>query len=449
MVYKVIKLIVRIALRLFFQKIVLNKKAELPKDGPVIIVVNHPNTFMDPLIVASLFRRQVGFLGNASIFINSIARAIFRYFNVIPVYRQKDVEQGTVPDNTDSFQACYDYLGDGNVLMIFPEGSSYHELKLRKIKTGSARIALGAEQQHGFELGLKILPIGLYYNNPAYFRSKIYINIDEPIEVGEYIEAFKTDEVNGVLKLTESIKEALVENVIHTEDKEEEALFVDIKRIYKSRLIEKAGKQDTAQEFRLNQELVKAIQYFRISKESTFHHIKQQVERYINVLDDSRLSGTSSDWLSNRTKAIAFSILYITYLALGLPLFVFGAVQNYLPYKLPYWTARKLTPEIEYHAPIMLTVGIGIFPIFYSVMVYIFYVQISQEAFMLSLYLLSLPLSGFYCLHYLDFLDASRNFFKLNPVFKKQHMKIAELQTLKSDIIDMLDEARETYLKRL
>lgn len=449
MVYKILKLIVRIALRLFFQKIVVNKKAKLPEDGPVIVVVNHPNTFMDPLIVASLFRRQIGFLGNASIFINSTVRAIFRYFNVIPVYRQKDVEQGAVPDNTDSFQACYDYLGEGNALMIFPEGSSYHELKLRKIKTGTARIALGAEQQHGFQLGLKILPVGLYYNNPAYFRSKIYINIDEPIDVGEYIEAFEADEVGGVQKLTERIKEALTENVIHTEDKEEETLFVNIKRIYKSRLMEKTGEPDASQEFRLNQELVKAIRYFRISNESTFHQIKQQVEQYIRTLNESRLSGTSGQWLSGRTKALAFSLFYFSYLVLGLPLFIFGTAQNYLPYKIPYWTARKLTPEIEYHAPIMLTVGIFTFPVFYSCLAYGLYVYGSQDALILSVYLLLLPLSGFYCLHYLDFLELVRDFIKLNPLFKQQDSRIAELQALKSNLTDMLDEARDTYLKRL
>jgi glycerol-3-phosphate O-acyltransferase / dihydroxyacetone phosphate acyltransferase len=72
MIYKALKLIVKIALHIFFMKIVILAKTELPKSGPLIIVVNHPNTFMDPIIVATLFKQKVGFLANASVFVNEV-----------------------------------------------------------------------------------------------------------------------------------------------------------------------------------------------------------------------------------------------------------------------------------------------------------------------------------------------------------------------------------------
>ena len=202
MIYGFLKVVVKITLRIFFKKIIIQKKHELPNRGPLIVVVNHPNTFMDPIIVASLFKQQVGFLGNASIFVNKIVNAIFAYFHVIRVYRQKDVPEGEKPDNDQSFRDSHQYLKKGGTILIFPEGNSYHELKLRKIKTGAARIALGAEQENDYNLNIMVQPVGLYYSNPQRFRSKLYINIGEAFPVKPYIESHKKEAFAGVQQLT-------------------------------------------------------------------------------------------------------------------------------------------------------------------------------------------------------------------------------------------------------
>lgn len=446
MIYKALKQIVKLALWIFFSKIIVNKRREMPNHGPLIIVVNHPNTFMDPLIVASLFKQQVGFLGNASIFINSIVNSVFRYFNVIPVYRQKDVGSNEPIDNENSFSACTEYLSGGNALMIFPEGSSYHELKLRKIKTGTARIALSTEEQKGFKLGLKILPIGLYYSNPSRFRSKIHINIDQAFEVSEFKEIYKQDKIRAVQELTEKIRKVLDENVITTGDDEQEDLFRKIKRVYKNRLQQKTG---APEEFQLTKEMIKAIEYFRVSNEAFFLRIKNQVDKYIQLLEEARLSGAGQEKVLNRSEKIVFSFSGLLYLILGSPIFLFGVIQNYFPYKIPYWTARKITAELEYQAPIMLTVGIVVFPVLYTMLGYAFYVFASKDIFIISLYVILLPLSGFYSIHYLDFVDRMLDFIKLNSFFRKNNEKISELKALKNDLTSLLDEALETYLKRL
>ena len=96
-----------------------------------------------------------------------------------------------------------------NSLMLFPEGTSYHELKLRKIKTGGARIALSVEKKNNYDLGVRIIPIGLYYSNPSKFRSKIYVNTGGLIDVRDFKETYEKDEVAGVQALTRRIKESL------------------------------------------------------------------------------------------------------------------------------------------------------------------------------------------------------------------------------------------------
>lgn len=437
-------------MHVFFRKIVIQTKLGLPKSGPLIIVVNHPNTFMDPLIVATLFKQKVGFLANASVFVNEVVNSIFRYFNVIPVYRQKDVGQGSQPDNTKTFEECTKYLKQGNALMIFPEGSSYNELRLRKIKTGTARIALSAESENNFKLGIKILPVGLYYSDPSRFRSKIYINIDEPIDVADFEDAYNDNSVLGVQKLTASIKKSLEENVIITQDQAQEDLFFKIKRIYKNRLLKKSENPDTVNdEFRLTKELAKAIQYFQINSEETFQHIKNLVEEYVDLIDETEVTYSTSNNPKNKAPTMLEQGLRIIYLILGLPIYCTGIIQNYIPYKLPFFVAKKITKEIEYHAPIMLSIGILVFPLSYFLLVFGFYHLVSARALYLTIYFAFLPLSGFYCLHYIDLFQKTKGRLKLFLMLRKSDERILKISILEPEIIRLLDEAREVYLKRL
>ncbi len=449
MIYQTLKIIVRISLRIFFKKTVVINKQALCNKGPLLIVVNHPNTFMDPLIVGSLFRRKVGFLGNASIFVNGIVNAIFRYFNVIPVYRQKDVSPGSQPDNTLTFRACNEYLSAGHALMVFPEGSSYHELKLRKIKTGTARIALSTEAIHHFSLGLKIQPIGLYYSNPAHFRSKIYVHIGEAFDVSDYKDAYARDEKSAVQLLTRQIKQALEQNIINTDTREDEDLFVKIKRIYRNQLLKESDKISSINEFELTREMAKAIQYFKVGHPGLYQRIKTQVNAYTLLLNETELHHDGQNYIYNRFKTALILIGGIAYLLLGLPVFLTGTMLNYLPYKAPYWLARKITREIEYQAPIMLSVGIFLFPLYYALLGAIFCFWSPCSALVLSGFILLLPLSGFYSLHYIDFWRFLRDFMRFHSLFYPRDERITQLQTMKKTLTELLDEAKETYLKRL
>ena len=135
MIYRLLRKIITLALFFFFKKIVVSGKENRLHEGPLIIVSNHPNTLMDPLIIASLMKQQVGFLANAGIFANALVASVLRYFHVIPIFRKKDIAPGDKPDNKYSFLKCHEYLDEKGTILIFPEGESYYELKLREIKT--------------------------------------------------------------------------------------------------------------------------------------------------------------------------------------------------------------------------------------------------------------------------------------------------------------------------
>jgi 1-acyl-sn-glycerol-3-phosphate acyltransferase len=94
---------------------------------------------------------------------------------MIPIQRKHDTNQKKY-NNEQIFQKCFDHLAKGGTILIFPEGTSVHKRILNEIKTGTARIALGAEQANDFRLNLKIVTFGLNYSNPASFRSEVFVN---------------------------------------------------------------------------------------------------------------------------------------------------------------------------------------------------------------------------------------------------------------------------------
>ncbi|WP_422359970.1 1-acyl-sn-glycerol-3-phosphate acyltransferase [Reichenbachiella sp.] len=447
MIYNFLKIIVKVALRIFFRKVSIHKAIELPTNGPLIIVGNHPNTFMDPLILATLFKQRVGFLGNASIFVNGIVNTIFAYFRVIPVYRDKDVAPGEKIDNEKTFRDCYKFLEDSNSLMLFPEGTSYHELKLRKIKTGGARIALSVEQKNDFDLGVKIIPIGLYYSNPSKFRSKIYVNSGELIDVKDFREVYQKDEVAGVQALTQRIKEALESLTITTEDKEQEDLFFKIKRIYKDQLIKRLDSKE--EEFQLTKEIANAIQYFKVSFPNKFETIKTKIDRCSQLLDEFQTTASRTKPLQSRLKKMSILVSGSLYLIAGFPIYVYGMIQNLLPFRAPYWLAKTFTKEVEYYAPIMMSLGIVIFPAYYGLSFFIFDSKVSSNPLTISLYLASLPLSGYYVLHYYSFFRSGLSFLKIHNFINPKKDLLKELEELKVSIFEELDQARDIYLKRL
>ncbi len=225
LLYAFLKFILRVSLRIFFRQFQIEGGEKLRKaKGPLILAANHPNTFMDPLIVATLVRQRVAFIANGSIF-NRFTRPIFKYFHVIPVYRKKDTSDVPLSPaelNKKTFQRCYDYLEANGTILIFPEGTSEIERRLREIKTGTARIALGAEADNEFQLGIQILPIGLNYSDPTHFRTEVFVNVGQPILLTDFKEKYNPDSFEAVETLTQLIEQRLAETVIVTEDDEED-----------------------------------------------------------------------------------------------------------------------------------------------------------------------------------------------------------------------------------
>ena len=141
--YNIVKIYIRTGLFFFFKKIIVNDEDNIPKKGAVLLVSNHKNALLDPLLIATTTERNIHFLTRASAFKIRLVRWLLSTVNMLPIYRMRDGKE-TLAKNEEIFNQCYDILNNKKCLLIFPEGT--HDIKrwVRPLSKGFIRITFGA-----------------------------------------------------------------------------------------------------------------------------------------------------------------------------------------------------------------------------------------------------------------------------------------------------------------
>jgi 1-acyl-sn-glycerol-3-phosphate acyltransferase len=148
----------------FYHKVHIRSIENLPLKGPVLLVANHPNSFMDALLIGAYLKRPIHFLARGDAFDNPVLAKIFKAYNMLPVYRISEGKEN-IEKNFDTFDACYDALNKGGVVLIFGEGLCKNNWDLRPLKKGPARIAQRAWNGSDAAKDLVIVPVGLTYEH--------------------------------------------------------------------------------------------------------------------------------------------------------------------------------------------------------------------------------------------------------------------------------------------
>src|SRR5215468_7811714 len=180
MMRRFLRALFRLSLRIFFRRVEIEGIERIPREGGVIFAANHPNALVDPLLFLCFAPRPVAVLAKAPLFSTPVVGAFVRGFDSIPVYRSQDAGSD-LSKNRETFDAARRLLASGGGLLLFPEGVSHDDPKLRPLKTGAARIALGAAALAGSALAL--VPAGLYYTWKRRFRSSVLLSFGQPIAV--------------------------------------------------------------------------------------------------------------------------------------------------------------------------------------------------------------------------------------------------------------------------
>jgi len=342
--------ILRLIANTFFRRIEIVGWEKVPR-GPVIFAVNHPNGLIDPLFLLCFVPRPVSFLAKAPLFRMPLIGWFARGIDSIPVYRTQD--NYSTSQNRETFAAARALLMRGGAIAIFPEGTTHSEPRLKELKTGAARIALGCSAAECADI--VIVPTAIFYTAKHSFRSDALLYFGDGIAVAP-VDVDQNGEPprDAVAALTDRIESALAALTLQADSREALDLIGRAERIMS------LGRVHLPEQLEMRRRFIAGYTRLRERDPARLAHLQSRFERFEAELGDANLQPETLPRPSVRGSVKTISMLLIM-----LPLALIGAVIHYPTFRLIRLLSTRLTREEELVATIKAVGGLALYPLTY------------------------------------------------------------------------------------
>lgn len=216
LINEVLRFLIGFGLKSYYKKIKISGLENIPKDKPLLILPNHQNGLIDPILIGSLCKLNPYYLARSDVFKNPIANWFLRTIQMMPIYRIRD-GRDLLQKNEEIFDQCAELLLHSKNLMLFPEGTHGIDRKVRILKNGFYHILSRALKLNP-DLDVQILPIGFNYKHLEQFPDSVAIKIGSPISVQQLIK--EQDESEHLCLLKKAVKKELIKLTTHIDDQE-------------------------------------------------------------------------------------------------------------------------------------------------------------------------------------------------------------------------------------
>jgi 1-acyl-sn-glycerol-3-phosphate acyltransferase len=350
----------RLVLKIFFRRVEVLGAGRLETGGPRIVVGNHVNGLVDPLFLLGTLRLPVRLLGKSTLWRIPVLAQLMNLAGVIPIYRRQD-RGFDAAGNLSAFTAAHEILRQGGTIGLFPEGKSHDEPQLQPLKTGVARIAIDAEQAHG-PLGLRIVPVGLFFDERGRFRSRALVVVGEPLDPAPEVEQADLDEAAAVNALTERVADAL------------EAITLNFASWDEARWIERGAdvvladpgsgprRIELAAEFAARRRLSEGYERLMRERPAEVEAAVEAIRRYERMLEAADLDDRQVVARVEFSSALKFLGRVFTRLTVLWPAAVLGLLVNGPPFAVVHAIASRFRGEPNQLATYKIFPGLLLYP---------------------------------------------------------------------------------------
>lgn len=347
----------------YYSKVEILGKEHIPGDQPVIFAPNHQNALMDALIVLFSAPRDVVFLARADIFNNKLLAFFFNSLKILPVFRQRD-GAAELGKNQDIFDITVEVLNRRHYLCVMPEGNHGDKRRLRPLVKGIFRIAFKAQEPYGNKPFVKLVPVGLDFGHFVKQHQALLINYGRPIEISDFWDQYRENPARGINAVKERLREKMKPLMIHIETKEFYDAVMGLRKVFNARMRELMGIEGErlSDRFRADKEMIARFHKAIERDEEQVRKVAGKVEHYFEGVKELGIR----DWVV-RERGYGFGRTLWRYLTLivTFPLFVYGLVNNAIPYFLPVRLVRNIK-DVQFHSSVKAGLAILIlFPLFY------------------------------------------------------------------------------------
>lgn len=432
--YSILRPYVNTVTKTYFRTTVHNLD-HIPTDDIIIYAPNHQNALMDALAILATVKTDPVFLARADIFKKKTIANILTFLKILPIYRIRDGKE-SLKNNEEVFQKTIDVLKNKNGLVILPEGSHAGLRRLRTVKKGISRIAFEAEEANDFNLNIKIVPIGLDWTNYANFRSRLFVNFGEPIHVSDYYDEYKKNPPRGMNLLRERIADELKKYMIHIESDEYYEMFDMIRYLYLPQMIKKMGLKNKKQpnNFYAQKKIIDKLNRFVETNPEKAKSLNDKTLKYTDLLKNLNFR----HWVIQKGKFPIFGLIAQSLLAiLLLPIFLYGAILNFLPYQIPVWATKKVK-DPQFISSFRNVISLIVVPV-YCLIITILAANILNSAWIVLAGIITLPFTGLFAFHY--YIEVKKLFVRFKYTFLKwfKNKNLKEVKKLYAQIIDEMN----------
>jgi len=279
----------------FFDGFYIKGTENFPNDGPIMLVGNHQNAMLDPLVFCKVIPRQLHWLARSDVFKNPMVAKILYRLNMLPIYREKDKVADQMERNESVFSVCRTRLSKGAVIAMFPEGSHRGKKQLMTpLKKGFARLAFSSIERDPSLMELKIVPIGLDYSDFYSYHPRVILEMGKPIAVKDFWSDYLVDQNRAINALLKSTQETL------------SGLMVDIRDddaydhlIRMAPVIEAAHVGDTVSQWQHYRQFCNRYTEISSEEKAVLHSLDQSLSAAGLTAEEMELSRNDSNWKLN------------------------------------------------------------------------------------------------------------------------------------------------------
>jgi 1-acyl-sn-glycerol-3-phosphate acyltransferase len=412
----------------FYRRVIVFGRENINPDHHLIFAPNHQNALMDALAVLFTHKGQPVFLARADIFRKKPIAAILYFFKILPVYRIRD-GYSSLKGNDEIFTKTLDVLKNKNGLVILPEGDHAGFRRLRQLKKGICRVAFQSDEETGFTLNIKLVPVGLEFSNYSRFRQVLTVVYGKPVEVSEFYDLYKKSPERALNELRSRLSEEMKSNMVHIESEEDYEAIDELRSMINGKFSDDIKFPKIFRDRILINKLnllkdVDTLLYKRICSLSLL--VKQKAK---DLKTNYRL-------LEKKKHPVGWLLAGMIGIIITFPLFIYGNVFNLVFLEIPNLQIRKIR-DPQFHSSIRYALSLVL--AFVLLPLYLVLSLIIFSSWWLGLIVfITIPLSGLFAWnYYLEFLRITGGF-RVRNYIKQKNREFDKLRKNHSELINLV-----------
>ena len=353
--------LVRAVVGLFSPRIEVSGLGNVPREGPLLLIANHNNGLVDPMVVLKALSRPVVFVAKSTLWKIPALRTLLDLLGCVPVVRRGEEEEGISSKGDERNGAAFERLAavlDGNgAILIFPEGRSHSDPRLSEIRTGAARILLLSRKSP------VVVPVGIWFDQKEVFRSDVLVKAGAPVPppADLTVEAW-----------TDAMGAALAAVTLNADSWKDHGVAAAVDALYGEKvrgdfLDRGESNAPMARSLRIRQLLVAARASLETTHPGEVRSVVRRTLAFDHLLRSLSLSFSSLDSPRGAPTILWHTLKALAVIALGFPVAVVGVATWWAPYRLCGIVANRMpgaARERDQVALYKLLAGVVLFPVF-------------------------------------------------------------------------------------